>query len=155
MDGCNGLQRLELEHEAVFDKEIEPRLADDLALVFHADRHLASKADTAERPFDAERFFIDRFQKPGPEKPVQLDRSPDHTVSKVAQLRAWLHLPKILGDLGVLAVHTLLSTRPRAMLFTTRSIIFGRRLTCGSGTRRRGAKSCSWRSPHPPVPRDG
>ena len=111
------LSSTKLEHDTVFDEEIEARLADDTEVVLHADRHLASKTDTAERELDAQRFFLDGFQKSGPEKPVDLDRSPDHAVSKVIQLRVWLHLPKILGDLGVLAVHTLPSTRPRAKLF--------------------------------------
>lgn len=125
MDGCNGLQRFELDHDTVFDEEIEPRLADDMVLVFHTDRQLASEADTAERQFDAQRFFVDRFQKSGTEKPVDLDRSPDHSVSKVVQLRAWLHLQKILGDLGVLAVQTLPSTRERAKLFTNIPLFSG------------------------------
>ena len=44
---------------------------------------------------------------------VHLNRGTDDTVSQVVKLRAWLHHPRILGDLGVLAVHSPESTRIR------------------------------------------
>ncbi len=42
-------------------------------------------------------------------------RGTDGTVGQVVELRAWLHHPKILGDLGVLAVHSLQSANSPAL----------------------------------------
>jgi len=40
MDRCNGAGRFELNDELFADKEVQPRFADTVVLVFHADRHL-------------------------------------------------------------------------------------------------------------------
>ena len=83
MDGCDALHRLELDYEALVHQKIKPRFADFFALVFHTDRHLASKGNAAERQFDAQCFLIDRLQKSRSEKPVYFDGGADHTVSKI------------------------------------------------------------------------
>src|SRR5437899_2569390 len=67
-----------------------------------------------------QRFLVDGLQEARTEKGVHFDRGTDDTVSQVVELRAWLlHLlrhPKILGDLGVLAVHSLQSPNSPAQL---------------------------------------
>ncbi len=69
-----------------------------------------------QRQFHAQRFLVAGLQEARTEKAVHFDRGTDDTVGQLVELRAWLHHPKILGDLGVLAVHSLQSANSPAQL---------------------------------------
>ena len=98
------------------NEKIETCFAHLFSLVSHADGYLARKRNVAQRQFHAQRFLVDGLQEARTEKAVHFDRGTDDTVGQVVELRAWLHHPKILGDLGVLAVHSLPSANSPAQL---------------------------------------
>ena len=80
------------------------------------DGYLARNGMSCSAQFHAQRFLVDGLQEARTEKAVHFDRGTDDTVGQVVELRAWLHPPTILGDLGVLAVHSLQSSNSLAQL---------------------------------------
>ena len=118
MDGGKHLHGLQLDHELLVYQKIQPCVPNPLSLVLHADRYLSAKLNAAERELDTQRFFVYGFEETWPQNAMHLDGCPDDTVCKPVQLDAWLRLDPMLGDLGVLAVHSLSSTLARAELLT-------------------------------------
>jgi hypothetical protein len=113
MDGGEAVHGLQFDHEPLSYQKIQPRLPDALSFVLHSDRYLPVKLDVAKREFDTQRFFVYGFEETRSQNAMHLDGCPDDTVCKHIEVDAWLRSWPVLGDLGVLAVHSLSSTLAR------------------------------------------
>jgi hypothetical protein len=64
---------LHFDHDGVFDDQIDPVMAEDMAFVRGFDRHLTHVLDPAQVEFDAKRAFVDRFGQSGAQSLMDFD----------------------------------------------------------------------------------
>jgi hypothetical protein len=78
VNGCQGIDGLELDYEALANEQVKTAFTDSMTLVLDLDRSLPSILDIPQSELDAKSVFVDRLEESGSENPMDLDRCSKH-----------------------------------------------------------------------------
>jgi hypothetical protein len=82
VDVLQVLDRLQLDNDCCFNEDVEAMTTNALSIVADLNFDLMIDSKPSLAKFDEKRFFIDCFQEPGPQSPVDFDRSTNDTLGQ-------------------------------------------------------------------------
>ena len=103
MNRCQWLDSLELEDDAIGDQQIETTFTNPMTFVIDWDWDLSSIGQISNSQLDAERAFVDRFEKARSKNTMNLHRGRENLRDLSIDLLAGL--VEFPGGSGVLALH--------------------------------------------------
>lgn len=88
-----GIDRLQLKNQPSLDQDVQPTLANRLALVGQFDHWLSDKRDAAGAKLNAESGFVCRFQETGAESSMHFQCRANDAIGQLVQLPVrFIHL---------------------------------------------------------------